>query len=226
VASAARGGAMIQLGVLISGEGTNLQAILDSIAARKLDAQVVLVLSNVASAGGLERARRAGVPTAILSHKDYPDRESFDAAVVAKLREHGAEHVVLAGFMRIVTRVLLDAFPMRVVNIHPALLPAFPGVHAPAQAIAYGVRVTGCTVHFVDAGTDTGPIVAQAVVPVLPDDDEASLRARIHVQEHALLPAVLQWIAEGRVSVERPPRTGRSRVRVAGLDTTASGVAK
>ncbi len=152
---------MIALGVLVSGSGTNLQAILDAVAARTLDAKVALVLSNVARAGALERARAAGVPTAVVEHQRYPDRRAFDAAVVAALREHGVELVVLAGFMRIVTDVLLGAFPMRVVNIHPALLPSFPGVHGPRQAIAYGVRVAGCTVHFVDGGTDTGPIIAQ-----------------------------------------------------------------
>jgi phosphoribosylglycinamide formyltransferase 1 len=213
--SSPRGAKVITLGVLISGEGTNLQAILDAIAGKKLDARVALVLSNVPSAGGLERARRAGVPTAVLSHKDFVSREGFDAAVVAKLREHAVEYVVLAGFMRIVTTVLLEGFPMRVVNIHPALLPSFPGVHAQAQALAYGVKITGCTVHLVDAGTDTGPILAQTAVPVLEGDDEESLRRRIQIEEHKLLPAVLQWIAEGRVTVDSAPPGARPRVRIA-----------
>ena len=192
---------MITLGVLISGGGTNLQAILDAIATRRLDARVALVLSNKAGAGGLERARVAGVPTLIVDHRTYDGREAFDAAVVDALRGHGVEWVVLAGFMRIVTRVLLDAFPMRVVNIHPALLPSFPGVDAQRQALEYGVRISGCTVHFVDGGTDTGPIIAQRAVPVLSGDDVASLTARILATEHVLLPAVLQWIAEGRVTL-------------------------
>jgi phosphoribosylglycinamide formyltransferase-1 len=206
---------MISLAVLVSGSGSNLQAILDAIQHGTLDASVALVLSNKADAGGLERARRAGVPTAVLSHHDYPTREAFDGAVVERLRAHGVEWVVLAGFMRIVTPVLLDAFPQRVVNIHPALLPAFPGAHGQAQALAYGVRFAGCTVHFVDAGTDTGPIIAQAIVPVEEADTVETLTARLLVQEHALLPAVLQWIAAGRVRVEPAAAGGRPRVCVA-----------
>jgi phosphoribosylglycinamide formyltransferase-1 len=204
---------VITLGVLVSGSGTNLQAILDAIVANRLDARVALVLSNKAGAGGLLRARAAGVPTVTVDHKAYEGREAFDAAVVTALREHGVEWVVLAGFMRIVTRVLLDAYPMRVVNLHPALLPSFPGVNAQQQALDYGVRVSGCTVHFVDGGTDTGPIIAQRVVPVLAGDDLESLKARILAEEHALLPAVLQWIAEGRVTVVKAGQ-GRARVVV------------
>ena len=206
---------MITLGVLVSGGGTNLQAILDAIAAGRLDAKVVVVISNVASAGGLARARAAGVPALTIDHRAFPDRAAFDAAVVAALREHGVDVVVLAGFMRVVTATLLDAFPMRVVNIHPALLPAFPGIHGPRQALAYGVKVAGCTVHFVDAGTDTGPVIAQAAVPVRDDDDEGRLAARILEQEHALLPRVLQWMSEGRVRVVPPDAPGaRARVTV------------
>jgi phosphoribosylglycinamide formyltransferase-1 len=201
---------VITLGVLVSGSGTNLQAILDAIAKKRLDAKVALVLSNKAGAGGLERAARAGVPTVTLDHKAYAGREAFDAAVVGALREHGVEWVVLAGFMRIVTRVLLDAFPMRVVNIHPALLPAFPGVDAQKQALDHGVRVTGVTVHFVDSGTDTGPIIAQRALDVLPGDDVESLKKRLLEVEHALLPEVLQAIAEGRVELV----TGQGRARV------------
>jgi phosphoribosylglycinamide formyltransferase-1 len=204
---------VITLGVLVSGGGTNLQAILDAIAAKTLDARVAVVVSNTAGAGGLERAKKAGVPTVVLDHKAYAGREAFDAAVVDALRAHGVEWVVLAGFMRIVTCVLLDAYAMRVVNIHPALLPAFPGVDAQKQALDYGVRVTGCTVHFVDAGTDTGPIIAQRAVAVLAGDDVETLKARVLVEEHRLLPEVLQWIAEGRVSVVGGE--GRARVVVA-----------
>jgi phosphoribosylglycinamide formyltransferase-1 len=213
---------MITLGVLISGGGTNLQAVLDAIAAGRLDARVAVVVSNVASAGGLSRAAAAGVETVVVDHRAFPSRAAFDAEVVEVLRARGVELVVLAGFMRIVTPTLLDAFPMRVVNVHPALLPAFPGTDGQGQALRYGVRIAGCTVHLVDAGTDTGPILAQAAVAVLPDDDEASLRARILVQEHALLPAVLQWFAEGRVQIT-PPATGeaggRARVTVKGAVT-------
>ncbi len=201
---------MIALGVLISGGGTNLQAILDAVAARKLDARVALVLSNKPDVGGLDRAAHAGVRRTVLLPKAFPTREAFDAAVVAELRAAGVEWVVLAGFMRIVTRILLDGFPGRVVNIHPSLLPSFPGVDAQKQALAHGVKVTGCTVHFVDGGTDTGPIIAQRAVPVLDTDDVEALRARVLVEEHALLPEVLQWIAEGRVRVVQ----GEGRARV------------
>jgi phosphoribosylglycinamide formyltransferase-1 len=205
----------VNLGVLASGSGTNLQAILDAVKDGRLRAKVAVVVSNVPTAKALERAKSAGVPTVALDHKAYASREAFDAAVVEELRARGVDCVVLAGFMRIVTHVLLDAFPDRVVNIHPALLPAFPGVHAQKQALDYGVRVSGCTVHLVDAGTDTGPILAQATVPVLEGDDEDALRDRILAKEHELLPAVLQWIADGKVDVE--PREGaRARVRVRG----------
>jgi phosphoribosylglycinamide formyltransferase-1 len=208
---------MITLGVLASGSGTNLQAILDAVAHGTLEARIAVVVSNVASAQALDRARDAGVEALVIPHKAYADRESFDAAVVAALRERGVDLVVLAGFMRLVTGVLLDAFPMRIVNVHPALLPAFPGVHAQQQAFDYGVRIAGCTVHFVDRGTDTGPIIAQAAVPVLDGDDEPALRARILAEEHALLPRVLQWIAEGRVRIEPAAAPGgRVRVRVQG----------
>jgi phosphoribosylglycinamide formyltransferase-1 len=201
------------LGVLVSGSGTNLQAILDAIAAGRLDARVAVVVSNVPGVGALERARAAGVDAVVVDHKKYPERGAFDAAVVGVLRAAGVQLVVLAGFMRLLTHVLLGAFPMRVVNVHPALLPSFPGVNAQKQALDYGVRVTGCTVHLVDSGTDTGPIVAQAAVPVLADDDVESLRKRILEREHELLPLVLQWFAEGRVMVE-PVGGGRPRVRV------------
>jgi phosphoribosylglycinamide formyltransferase-1 len=212
---------VITLGVLVSGSGTNLQAILDAVAARTLDARIAVVVSNVAGAGALERARAAGIEAVVLDHRQYTDRRAFDAAVVDLLRVRGVDLVVLAGFMRLLTDVLLDAYSMRVVNVHPALLPAFPGVHAQKQAVDYGVRVAGCTVHFVDGGTDTGPIVAQAVVPVREDDDEESLRLRILKREHELLPRVLQWIAEGRVTVEPPASGGaRARVRVRGADAT------
>jgi phosphoribosylglycinamide formyltransferase-1 len=212
----------LRIGVLVSGSGTNLQAILDAVAAGTLDATVAVVVSNVAGARALERARAAGAPVAVVDHAAHASRETFDAAVLDVLRAHAVDLVVLAGFMRLLTPVLLGAFPNRVVNVHPALLPAFPGVHAQRQALAYGVRVTGCTVHFVDEGTDTGPVIAQAAVAVLDGDDEESLRLRILAREHALLPRVLQWIAEGRVAVE-PVAAGRARVRVAG-GRTSSGV--
>jgi phosphoribosylglycinamide formyltransferase-1 len=204
--------AKLRLGVLVSGSGTNLQAILDAVTAKTLDADVRIVVSNQPAARALDRAKAAGVATSVISHKDFPDREAFDTRVVATLREADVTHVVLAGFMRLLTRVLLDAFPWRVVNIHPALLPSFPGVHAQKQALAYGVKVAGCTVHFVDSGTDSGPVIAQTSVPVLDGDTEETLAARILVEEHRLLVAVLAEIAAGKVEVIEDG-TGRPRVR-------------
>lgn len=197
----------LRVGVLVSGGGTNLQAILDAVAAG-LPIEVAAVVSNRPGAGALERAARAGVPAAVIDHKAYADRAAFEDALASRLEEAGASVIALAGFMRLLTARFLDRFPLRVVNVHPALCPAFPGVDAPAQAVAWGVHVSGCTVHFVDAGTDTGPILAQAAVPVHPDDDAASLHRRIQREEHRLLPLALGWLAEGRVRVE-----GR-RVRV------------
>ena len=201
------------LGVLVSGSGTNLQAILDAIAEGSLKAKVGVVVSNVATAKALERAKAARVPAIVVDHRAFPSRAAFDAAVVEVLQAHRVDCVVLAGFMRLVTSTVLEAFPDRVVNVHPALLPAFPGVRAQRQALEYGVAISGCTVHFVDSGTDTGPIIAQAPVPVLDSDDEATLTARILQKEHEMLPRVLQWIAEGRVVVEHP-EGGRPRASV------------
>lgn len=215
----------LDLGVLISGRGSNLAAILDAIAAGALDARVRVVISNKAAAGGLEIARAAGIPTVVIPHGDHPDRASFDAAVVAMLRAADVACVVLAGFMRIVTPVLLDAFPYRVVNIHPSLLPAFPGVDAQAQALAYGARITGCTVHLVDAGTDTGPVLAQAAVPILDGDSRDALAARILVREHELLVRALGWIAAGKVAIEPAAPGKRPIVRVLN-EETAFGIAR
>lgn len=209
--------ARLKLGVLCSGGGTNLQAILDACASGRLDAEVRVVACNRAGAGALARAERAGVAARVVSHRDHATREDFDARLVEVLREAGVDTVVLAGFMRIVTPVLLDAFPGRVINIHPALLPAFPGLDGQRQALDHGVAIAGCTVHLVDAGTDTGPIIAQAAVAVRDDDHRDALAARILEQEHALLVDVLAWLAEGRVEVHAGP-SGRARVRVAGRD--------
>lgn len=191
----------VPVGVLISGSGTNLGALIAA-TAHDHPARIAVVISNRADAGGLDRARAAGIPAEVLSHRGFPDRAAYDAQLVARLQSHGVRWVCLAGFMRIVTPTLIDAFDGRVLNIHPALLPAFPGLHAQAQALAYGVRVTGATVHLVDAGTDTGPIVAQQAVPVLPDDDEASLSARVLTAEHRLYPEALRWAVEGRLLVD------------------------
>jgi phosphoribosylglycinamide formyltransferase 1 len=193
---------MTGIGVLVSGSGSNLQAILDAGARGELgDAEVRLVVSNVAGVLALERAARAGVTTHVLSHKDFPSREAYDDALVAALREARVDVVALAGFMRLVTPRLLNAFPRRVLNIHPALLPAFPGMHAQKQALEYGVRFTGCTVHLVDEGCDTGPVLLQAAVPVLEGDTVESLSGRILAEEHTLYPAALRAVVEGRVTV-------------------------
>ena len=203
---------MLRLGVLISGRGTNLQAILDAIVADELNARVCLVVSNRADAQGLARSAAAGVPTCVIPHGHFPDRESFDRAIAHALRAAGVEWVVLAGFMRIVTRELLDVFPHRVINIHPSLLPAFPGVDAQAQALRYGVKITGCTVHLVDASVDSGPILAQAAVAVRNDDNVESLAQRILRQEHALLVHTLEAISQGKLRIV-PPEEPTSKVR-------------
>jgi len=192
----------LALGVLLSGSGTNLQALIDAIAAGRLDARIAVVVSNVPDAAGLDRARRHGLSAVALPHRDAPSREAYDGRLVDVLHAHGVSLVVLAGFMRLVTPVLLDAFAGRVVNVHPALLPAFPGLHAERQALEHGARITGVTVHFVDEETDHGPIVAQAAVPVFADDTETSLHARVQRQEHRLYPYAIQLIAEGRVRIE------------------------
>lgn len=189
----------VDIGVLVSGNGSNLQAILDAIAAGRLDARVKVVISNKPGVRALERAERAGVPHVVIAHKEHPSREDFDRELVRALRQAGTEWVVLAGFMRVLTGEFLDAFPGRIINIHPALLPAFPGTHAQRQALEYGVKISGCTVHYVDSGVDTGRIIAQRAVPVLEGDDEASLSQRIHAAEHELFVEVLCDIASGKV---------------------------
>lgn len=201
---------MLSIGVLISGSGTNLQAILDRAADGSLKARVALVVSNRAEARGLARAQAAGVSTRVIDHRRFSRREDFDGAVVEALRGAGVELVVLAGFDRLVTPVLLGAFPERVINIHPALLPAFKGLHAPRQAVEYGVRVSGATVHFVDEHVDHGPIILQGAVALDPDDDADTAAARILEVEHQLYPAAIRLFAEGRLEI-----VGR-RVRIRG----------
>jgi phosphoribosylglycinamide formyltransferase-1 len=192
---------MMRVGVLASGSGSNFQALVDALNAGESVARVVVLGCNVPGARVLERAAAARVETIVLDHKGFADRAQYDRALAEALLKHGVELVCLAGFMRLIGRGLLDRFPHRVLNVHPALLPSFPGLHGPRQALDCGVKVSGCTVHFVDEGTDTGPIIAQATVPVLPDDDEAALTARIQKEEHRLYPEVVRWIAMGRVSV-------------------------
>ncbi|GFO69706.1 phosphoribosylglycinamide formyltransferase [Geomonas limicola] len=193
---------LLNIGVLVSGSGTNLQSIIDACSRGELPGRVACVISNKADAYALERAKKAGIPALHLDHRAYSGREAYDEALVAALREFGVELVVMAGFMRIITQVLLDAFPMAVMNIHPALLPSFPGLHAARQALEYGAKYAGCTVHFVDSGTDTGPIIVQAAVPILEGDTEETLSARIQKEEHRIYPEAVRLFAQGRLSVE------------------------
>jgi phosphoribosylglycinamide formyltransferase-1 len=192
----------VPLGVLISGGGTNLQSIIDAIEAKRLDAEVRVVISNKDSAYGLVRAKNHGIPTEILDHKKYPSREAYDEAIVKLLEARGVELVILAGFMRLLSPVLVKAYSNRIMNIHPALLPAFPGLHGQKQALEYGVRFAGCTVHFVNEECDQGPIIIQATVPAYPDDTEETLSARILKAEHRIYPRAIQLYSEGRLRVE------------------------
>ena len=191
----------LPIGVLLSGSGTNLQALIDRVADGSLAADIVLVISSRPDAYGIERAKAAGIPVLVLNREVYANAEAADQRIVDALREAGAEYVVMAGYMRMVTSVLLDAFPNRVVNLHPALLPSFRGAHGIQDAWDTGVKVTGVTVHFANAEYDKGPIIAQRPVEVREDDTVDSLEARIHDVEHELYPQVIQLIAEGRVSV-------------------------
>lgn len=210
------------VGVLASGSGSNLQALID---AELGPARIAVVICNVPGAKALARAEAAGIPSVVIDHRAFKDRGAFDLALVETLRARGVEWVVLAGFMRIVTPVVLDAFTDRVVNIHPALLPSFPGVHAQKQALLAGVKLSGCTVHLVDEGTDTGPILAQSAVPVLPDDDEARLSGRILAEEHRLYPRCVRALAEGRLRIARDA-SGKKRAHLEGFTPAIQGGAR
>ena len=192
----------VKLGVLISGTGSNLQAIIDAILRGELKAEIRLVISNRPDAQGLERARRHGIETAVIEHRKFPSREDFDRAVLAALRDRSVELVALAGFMRLLSSVMLDAFPGRIMNIHNSLLPSFPGIHGPKDAIEYGVKIAGCTVFFVTPGVDVGPVIVQAAVPVLPGDDEDRLAARILQQEHRIFPHAISLFQQGRLEIQ------------------------
>lgn len=193
---------MRKIGVLVSGRGSNLQAIMDNIAAGKLPLEIEIVISDQAGALALERAAKAGIKTLTVARKLCASKEEFEAKIDAALTAAGCELVVLAGFMRILSAVFVNKWHHRIINIHPALLPSFPGLHGQGQAVAYGVKISGCTVHFVDEGTDSGPIILQKAVPVLDDDTEDSLAARILVEEHKALPEALKLWAEGRLVIE------------------------
>lgn len=192
----------LRIGVLVSGGGSNLQAIIDHIEDGRLNAEIRIVISNNANAYAIKRCEAAGIPVSVLKHEDFPTRDSFDLAMIDILNSHQVELVVMAGFMRLLSLLFLRTFPLRIMNIHPALLPAFPGLHVQRKAVDYGVKFSGCTVHFADEGVDTGPIIIQAVVPVLPDDTEDSLAARILTEEHKIYPQAIQWYAEERLEVK------------------------
>jgi len=192
---------MIGIGVLVSGSGSNLQAIMDACETGEIDGRVAVVVSNVEGAYALERARMKGIPTHVLSHRNRPDRVAFDEALADILESHHVDLVALAGFMRVLTPAFLRRFPGRIMNIHPALLPAFPGLHVRQKALDHGVRFSGCTVHFVDEGVDTGPIIIQAVVPVFPGDTEEDLNRRILRLEHRIYPRAIQLFAQNRLTI-------------------------
>jgi phosphoribosylglycinamide formyltransferase 1 len=192
----------VPLGVLISGSGSNLQAIMDAIEEKRLDAVIRIVISNRDDAYGLVRAKKHNLRTEIVDHRKFPTREAYDQALVDLLKTHEVELVVLAGFMRLLSPVFVKAFSNRIMNIHPALLPAFPGLHVQRKALEHGVRFSGCTVHFVNEDCDQGPIIIQAAVPIFPDDTEESLSARILKEEHRIYPRAIQLYGQGRLHVE------------------------
>ena len=191
----------MRLGILISGRGSNFEAIANSIARRKLDAEIVIVISNRPNAPGLEIARERGIPLRVIASAGM-EREAYDKLLIEELQTHGVELVCLAGFMRLLSANLIRAFPNRVLNIHPSLLPAFSGLDAQRQALEYGVKIAGCTVHIVDEFLDSGPIVIQSGVPVLEGDSVESLSARILAQEHLIYPKAIGYIVDGRVTVQ------------------------
>lgn len=196
---------MLKIAVLISGSGSNLQAIMDCIAAGTLKAQICGVLSNKADAYGLTRAVNRNIPTAVISHKDFADRQAFDEAMMQQIDVWAPDVVVLAGFMRILTPAFVTHYEGRLLNIHPSLLPKYKGLHTHKRALEAGDSEHGCSVHFVTAELDGGPVIAQAVVPVLTSDDEATLTERVHKSEHRLYPQVLVWMANGELVWRNAP---------------------
>lgn len=191
----------LKIGVLVSGSGSNLQSIIDKIEQGALSAQIAMVICNNPQAFAIERCRKHNIPLTLISLKDFPDRLAFDMKMVEIFKGHGVELVVMAGFMRVLSPEFLGEFPLKVINIHPALLPSFPGLHGQKQAFDYGVKFSGCTVHFADSGVDTGPIIIQAIVPLFDDDTEESMSARILKEEHRIYPQAIQLYAEGKLEV-------------------------
>ncbi len=207
---------MLKIAVLISGRGSNLQALIDASQKPDYPARIACVVSNVAEAQGLERARAANIPALAISHRDFKDKPSFEKAIDEQLTQHGVQLVCLAGFMRLLSPWFVDRWRDRLINIHPSLLPAFPGLDTHQKALDYGVKFTGCTVHFVRAEMDHGPIIAQAAVPVLPNDTEETLAARVLESEHHIYPQIVHWIAESKVNVLD------ERVFIAGVNSPQS----
>lgn len=193
---------MKKIAVLVSGSGSNLQSIIDSVESGYLKIQIAVVLSNNEEAYGLTRAKNHGIPAQVIRHGDFESREEFETSLIEVFDGYGVDLLVLAGFMRVLTPLFVSHYHHRIINIHPAILPSFPGTHSQKQALDYGVRFSGCTTHFVDEGTDTGPIIIQAIVPVLPDDTEESLGARILKEEHRIFPESLKLWSEGRLLIE------------------------
>jgi phosphoribosylglycinamide formyltransferase-1 len=191
----------VRLGILISGRGSNFEAIANNIARRKLDAEIAILISNRGDAAGLEIARERGIPMRVIASAGL-EREAYDRLVIEELRTHQVDLVCLAGFMRLLSAHFIRAFPSRILNIHPSLLPAFPGLDAQRQALEHGVKITGCTVHFVDEFLDSGPIVIQAAVPVLDNDTVESLSGRILAQEHLIYSKAIQYVFENRTTIE------------------------
>jgi phosphoribosylglycinamide formyltransferase-1 len=193
---------MIKIGVLISGRGSNLQAIIDAAEKGEIPAKAAVVISNKPDAYGLERAKKHKIPTAVFEPAGFADKNTYELEIVKVLKEHKVDLVCLAGYMRIVGPVLLEHYRGKLMNIHPALLPSFPGLHVQKAALDHGVKISGATVHFVDEGCDSGPIIVQAAVPVLEDDTEETLSARILEQEHKIYPQAIRLFAEGRLKIE------------------------
>lgn len=193
---------LLKLGVLISGNGSNLQSIIDHIEKGSLKAVIKIVISNNPDAFGITRAKNHGIPFVVLKNGDFKNKEEFDLELVRIIQENSVDLVILAGFMRIITPTFLKAFPEKIMNIHPALLPSFPGIHGQKRALEYGVKISGCTVHFVDEGVDTGPIIMQKAVQVFDDDTEETLAARILKEEHRIYPQAIQLFADGKIEIK------------------------
>jgi phosphoribosylglycinamide formyltransferase-1 len=193
---------MLKIGVLVSGKGSNLQAIIDAIEAKKINAQIAIVISNVPGVMALERAKKHGIKTEVINGKEFQNKSAYEKKLISLLEDNKVDLICLAGYMRLLSPEFVHHFKGKIMNIHPALLPAFPGLHVQKQALEYGVKYSGCTVHFVDVGCDTGPIIIQAVVPVLDDDTEETISARILEQEHKIYPEAIRLFSEGKLIIE------------------------